>query len=340
MTLHKFLFNTINECGPLSIDVIFAHAVQYYYKTKQFSNDFFTAPISSQMFCHAVAVWVYNTINTINSNNITLIELGAGSGVLISTIIQFIQNDKEYIAKIKQIILIETSALLIEKQKIALAPYNISVIWLSDIADLKMLTGPLIVVANEFFDALPIKQFIKTASGFRELMVGIDENNQLQLVQSNQTTHIQLDEEFKKGEIYEISNIAIIVLQTFIQLFKSFGGAGLIIDYGYFNYKKRNTIQAIYKHQILNSFLDKLGDADISAQVNFKLLKSILRKNNLDIKYGTQSEFLKKNHIDYIVAKALKHAKTQLEFELISAELNRISIDMGEVFKVIEIYNP
>jgi NADH dehydrogenase [ubiquinone] 1 alpha subcomplex assembly factor 7 len=335
----------------LALDVFLSLTSEYFYKNRANIigklGDFVTAPEASQMFCHAVGVWVYQQI--VNFTNVVLVELGPGYGTLISEILQFLKQDPQSIVKIKEVFLVETSPQMILKQQETLKKHHdIKFNWIQSIDELDKLSSEknIVLVANEFFDAIPIKQFIKINQHFHEIF--ISKNSTLNYsnhyisddMMSKIMQYSQLNpNDFDDGDIYELSTASLSILNFICSLLKNHLGSALIIDYGYIQPKKRNTIQAIFQHKILDNFMSNLGEADISAQVDFG---SMLKFINLN--YPTficdlvnQKEFLAKHHIKEIVETAKKHAKDLKEIHSINFELNKISEDMGYIFKALEI---
>jgi NADH dehydrogenase [ubiquinone] 1 alpha subcomplex assembly factor 7 len=329
----------------LPLDLFFVSSAEKYYKTRSNiisrSGDFITAPEASQMFCHSIAAWIYNKISNIES--ISVVELGPGYGTLSDEIITFLKQDISFIKKIKNFYFLESSPQMISNQKEKLSKHTeIQFNWIENISDLQR--GNFIFIANEFFDALPVKQFIKTNEVFREILVD-EEGNLVQsdeVIEASQMEKIMQfsnskPDDFNDGDIFEISISSLSTLNTICEVLER--GNVLIIDYGYFTSKRKNTIQAISQHKILDSFTQIPGEADISAQVDFGSMMNFLHSRYSDIKQksSTQKQFLKENYIDEIAKKAMMHAKNDAELKLVDMELERILVDMGEIFKVVEL---
>ena len=353
MNFKDFIIQVLTR-DYLPIDVLFSLAGQYYYKNRNEvigkSGDFITAPESSQMFCHAIGVWLYNAINKRNSKKIALVELGPGYGTLTNDVIQFLRQDKTCINKIQNVFLMEASSSLLEKQKMLLQKYaEIQFNWISNFEDLYNLNDEysLVFIANEFFDAMPVKQFIKIGNAFHEVFVG--ENLKLFHSENTIKTH-QMEkimqysncrvEDFAEGDLYELSTVSLSNLDHISILLKKYSGSCLIIDYGYKQTKKQNTIQAIAEHQILDNFLMNIGEADISAHVDFGSMINLINTNHkeLEFHYENQHDFLERHHIKEIMETTIKHIKDPLEMHTIISEFNKISVSMGD-FKVLEIHS-
>lgn len=325
---------------PLPIDLFFGLSVEKYYKNNDNcigrSGDFITAPEASQMFCHAVGIWIYNQINHVK-DKVSIIELGGGYGTLMAEILNLLGD------KIAEVYFVEISSKMIERQKKAVSHHNnIKFHWVSSLKQIPK-DRQYIVVANEFFDTLPIKQFIKASNGFRELYI----SNKMELIESKDLINNQIMEkitqysnlkveDYNEGDILEVSIVSLNILEEICKI----ASAALIIDYGYDISKKNNTIKAIDKHKILDQVLVEPGSADISAQVDFGVLENFITKHypTYNTHYSTQREFLILHHIDIIKEKALIHAKNQFDIDCINSELNKIIVDMGN-FKVLSFYS-
>ena len=240
---------------------------------------------------------------------------------------------------VQDVYFVETSLKMIERQKKAVSNHiHIKFHWVDSI---KKIPSNIkhIVIANEFFDALPVKQFIYSDGNFRELYV----SQKMQLIQSQDVINNQemqkimqysdiIAEDCNEGDVLEISTASLTILDDICKI----ASAVLIIDYGYSSSKKRNTIKAIENHTILDSFLVMPGSADISAEVDFGVLQSFIKKHYsaYGIHYTTQREFLIENHIEIIANKAKQHINNKVDLELINSELHKITVEMGD-FKVL-----
>jgi NADH dehydrogenase [ubiquinone] 1 alpha subcomplex assembly factor 7 len=325
----------------LPLDIFFALSVEKYYKNHEDcigkNGDFITAPEASQMFCHAIGVWIYNQIHN-SKEKISLIELGGGYGTLMNEVLNILKD-----GIVQDVYFVETSLKMIEKQKEAVSNHiHIRFHWVDSI---KKIPSNIkhIVIANEFFDALPVNQFIYSDGNFRELYVSpkmqliqsqnVIGNEEMQKIMQFSNTTV---EDCNEGDILEISTASLAILDDICKI----ASAALIIDYGYSNSKKKNTIKAIANHTILDDFLVMPGSADISAEVDFSILQSFIKKyySTYSINYTTQKEFLIDNHIEVIVNKARQHIKNHVDLKLINSELHKITVEMGN-FKVLSFHS-
>ena len=325
----------------LPLDVFFALSVEKYYKNRENSigsaGDFITSPEASQMFCHAVGLWVYNQISYVKEN-ISLVELGPGHGTLMNEVLNLLKTQ----IIINNVYFVETSPLMIAKQKHAVSSHIETNFHGVNSIDKIPSDIKHIVIANEFFDALPIKQFIACHDGFKEiyvskdwqLVLGLNIISNEEMSKIMQYSKVKV-EDFKQNEIFELSTASLSILDKICQD----SHAALIIDYGYDKPERKNTIKSIKNHTILDDCIVVPGSADISAEVDFGAMQGLIDRNYpiFHINYLSQKNFLINNHIEIIAEKARNYAKNQLELDLVQSELYKILIEIGERFKTLSI---
>ncbi|MEO0870812.1 MAG: SAM-dependent methyltransferase, partial [Pseudomonadota bacterium] len=198
---------------------------------------------------------------------------------------------------------------------------------------------PLLIVANEFFDALPIKQLIRSANGWHERMIGL-EGEDLQFVAgTEQMDHLVPPswQNAPQGTMIETSPAANALMAEIATRLKNQGGAALIIDYGPLEARSGSTLQALMDH----SHVDPLrfpGDADLTAHVDFERLAQVAEENGADVMgLQMQGEWLHQMGIDTRY-EALKR-KDPNEADVIQRQYDRLVRDdqMGTLFKVLGI---
>ena len=166
MSLLNKLHNLIKEKGPITVekymDMCLNDPVYGYYKTQQIfgeNGDFTTAPEISQTFGEMIAIWIiYNWSVIYSPDKFSICEMGPGRGTLSKDILRVIKKLSPECYNAAEITLIETSPLLVNLQKEALAEHIAKISWIDDLKDLPQL--PTIIVANELFDAIPIQQYV------------------------------------------------------------------------------------------------------------------------------------------------------------------------------------
>ena len=313
-----------------------------YYSTSQpfgKKGDFITAPKISKLFSEIIAIWIVSTWQIFGKpKNFNIIELGPGDGSLIKVLLEVFRKFPEFNSA-KRIYLYETSNLLkkLQKRKIK----NNQIEWIDSFKDIH--NGPVIFFGNEFFDAIPIKQFINKKGIFFEKHYALDKKNKIKEVfkkaEKKDIKNIKSYESLKKLKFIEFPNRGLKELKKIMQTISRLKGCLLMIDYGYFKSEGQNTLQSVIGHK-KNYILNNLGKADITSQVNFGLLNEFFLKNKFQVKKVlSQQKFLKNMGIidrAEIISKKMKfrdQTNTYLRLKrLLSPKL------MGELFKVILAY--
>ena len=310
----------------------------YYMSKNPFgkNGDFITAPNISILFSEMLAIWCIAFWEHLGyPKKINIIELGAGNGEMMYQMIKVFERFNKFRESSNYFIL-EKSQFLKKIQKKKLNSHKIT--WLNSINKLK--NGPNIFLANEFFDALPIKQFIKKNNKWYEKSIKKNNINKFEFV--NVITNIKnLEKKIeinlsKNQKIIEFSPLTYDYLNIISKKINTFQGGLLIVDYGYFKKKMRDSLQSIYKHNF-NNVLDNFGKSDITYNLNFFLLKKIVKKLNLKVVGLTsQRNFLTKLGIldrAEILAKNLQFSKKADIYYRIKRLIDRNF--MGELFKVM-----
>ena len=321
------------------IDIALYHKkTGYYMKKNPFGKDgdFITAPNISILFSEMLAIWCIAFWEHLGyPKKINIIELGAGNGEMMYQMIKVFERFNKFRESSNYFIL-EKSQFLKKIQKKKLNSHKIT--WLNSINKLK--NGPNIFLANEFFDALPIKQFIKKKNKWYEKSIKKNNINKFEFV--NVITNIKnLEKKIeinlsKNQKIIEFSPLTYKYLNIISKKINTFQGGLLIVDYGYLKKKMRDSLQSIYKHKF-NNILDNFSKSDITYNLNFFLLKKIVKKLNLKVAGLTsQRNFLTKLGIldrAEILAKNLQFSKKADIYYRIKRLIDRNF--MGELFKVM-----
>ena len=321
------------------IDIALYHKKNgYYMKKNPFGKDgdFITAPNISILFSEMLAIWCIAFWEHLGyPKKINIIELGAGNGEMMYQMIKVFERFNKFRESSNYFIL-EKSQFLKKIQKKKLNSHKIT--WLNSINKLK--NGPNIFLANEFFDALPIKQFIKKKNKWYEKSIKKNNINKFEFV--NVITNIKnLEKKIeinlsKNQKIIEFSPLTYDYLNIISKKINTFQGGLLIVDYGYLKKKMRDSLQSIYKHKF-NNILDNFSKSDITYNLNFFLLKKIVKKLNLKVAGLTsQRNFLTRLGIlnrAEILAKNLQFSKKADIYYRIKRLIDRNF--MGELFKVM-----
>jgi NADH dehydrogenase [ubiquinone] 1 alpha subcomplex assembly factor 7 len=316
--------------------------VHGYYVTRDpfgAGGDFTTAPEISQMFGELIGLWTASVWLQLGApDRVHVVELGPGRGTLMADALRAARVVPGFAAAAR-IDLVETSPLLRQRQKAALEIFADRMRWHQRFGDVS--GAPLIVIANEFFDALPVHQTVRTPDGWHERMVGLDPDGQLTLAlhpdpllgfertlpPSLRHAPLGAIREWRSDEL--IVEIAQRVVQA--------RGAALIIDYGEIESGLGDTLQAVGRHRHV-SVLHAPGEVDLTAHVDFAALGRAAAKAGARVCGPlAQGAFLTRLGINERAA-TLKAASPARACE-IDAGLARLTADgpdgMGDLFKVI-----
>ncbi|MEK6733902.1 MAG: SAM-dependent methyltransferase [Pseudomonadota bacterium] len=312
------------------------------------NGDFITAPEISQLFGEMIGVYCASVWEKLRKpKEFNLVELGPGRATLMLDLIRATKNLKEFTNGMN-IHLVETNEKLIHLQKEKLANYPVT--WHKDVMSLPD-DLPLIIVANEFFDCLPINQYIKDQNIWHEQAVSIiPKSEEFCLIKTPILSHFgaSLNREHpnsKQGAILEVSYPAINIIQTISNILCKVPGYLLAIDYGYdIDPLSRNSynssLQAVKDHKFHPMFSD-IGRADLTSHVDFLALRQTAKAHFCKASETiSQREFLNYQGINLRADILKKKATIQQAIE-IDEGLDRLINPkyMGNLFKVVEISN-
>ena len=322
-------------------NVLYNNKFGYYSSRFPFGNkgDFITAPKISYLFSEMIAIWIIASWELFGKpKNFNIVELGPGDGTLTNVLIRSFKKFPEF-DLIKKIFLYEKSPYLKKIQKKNIPNKDIK--WINNFKNIKK--GPTIFFGNEFFDAIPIKQFRKTKNDYFEKNYSLENNYEIKEIfkkaSLKDVKKIKSYKSLKKLKFIEFPKLGFQELKKIAKKISKLNGCILLIDYGYLKPNNQNTLQSIRKHK-KNKLLNYLGKADITAHVNFTLLNEFFLKNNLKIKnLITQKKFLENMGIierANILAKKMKFTQQSDLYLRIKRLLSPKY--MGELFKVILAY--
>ena len=311
----------------------------YYMTRNPFGKDgdFITAPLVSNLFGEMLAIWCVAFWEHVGKpKRILLVELGPGDGTLCKDLLKTFKQFKNFYNSL-EINLLEISDKLktIQKNKIN----NKKVKWIENIKQINH--GPVIFIANEFFDALPIKQIYKKKKLFFEKCVALSNDNKKirflhKKANRNLIKRIRNLKLISFGNTIEYPIAAIKFINIIAKKINKFDGGLLTFDYGYIAKKNQSTLQSVKKHKYINIFSTPYH-SDVTSHLNFELFSKILKKNNLSVKkISTQNEFLKKTGI-LERANVLSQKMTFKEKANMFYRLKRLLDykEMGNLFKVL-----
>jgi SAM-dependent MidA family methyltransferase len=332
--------------GPITVErymaLCLAHPTLGYYMTRDplgLDGDFITAPEISQMFGELIGLWAAQVWLDMGSpQRVRLIELGPGRGTLMADALRATRIVPGFHEAIT-IDLVETSPILAKKQQAALANSPAAVACHSELSAIG--DGPAIVIANEFFDALPVRQFVRAQGGWRERLVGLAENGELAFGLAPEPTR-EIAVAGREGAVLEWPVAGLSIMRALAERLVAQGGAALVIDYGHLRSGLADTLQAVKNHAFTDA-LSEPGEADITAHVDFAQLASAAQSVGGRIHGPTsQGAFLRALGIEARAATLARGAPARAEeFEAAKLRLTGSGEDdMGALFKVLGISAP
>ncbi|KAE9630534.1 class I SAM-dependent methyltransferase [Parasedimentitalea maritima] len=343
MSLRDHLIARIDADGPMSVadymNECLLNPKYGYYTTRDplgAAGDFITAPEISQMFGELLGLSLAQSwLDQGSPAPFTLAELGPGRGTLMADLLRATKSVPGFHAA-AQIVLVEASPTLQAAQQQALAGYSVQ--WEDTVSSLA--DTPLWLVANEFFDALPIRQFLRDGDGWREKRVGLQQG-QLAFGLGPSTPQPALDHrqhDTQDGDLVEICEAAAPILATVAQRISKHGGAALIVDYGDWR-ALGDTLQALRSHKSTDT-LDDPGQADLTAHVDFEALAQVAQTAGCAYSRVTpQGVFLERLGITTRAQTLAKQLNGPALDNLIAAH-QRLTHpeEMGNLFKVLGLY--
>jgi NADH dehydrogenase [ubiquinone] 1 alpha subcomplex assembly factor 7 len=336
--------------GPLSVAAYMAMALydpnEGYYARHQpigAQGDFVTAPEISQVFGELIGLWCAVEWRQLGGPDpVTLAELGPGRGVLMSDLLRAAATVPDF-RRALRLHLVETSAPLREAQRQHLAPFAPR--WVPRFEDLP--DGPLLLIANEFFDALPIRQFVRRDPHWSERMVALDGQNRFVFAEGpvSPVTRLLipngLRDSAEEGAIVEVSPIAVALATAIGARFSRQAGAALFIDYGYFPSAPGPTLRALCRHRAVSE-LAAPGTADLSAHVDFEAFAQAARSGGAAV-YGPVPQTRLLSAMGVVErAAALREGAASSQQQALDRGVERL-LDpdgMGTLFKAVALVSP
>jgi NADH dehydrogenase [ubiquinone] 1 alpha subcomplex assembly factor 7 len=340
----------IVSAGPMPVAeyialCLFDPAHGYYTTHDPFGarGDFITAPEVSQMFGELIGLWVAAVWKQMGApENVRVIELGPGRGTMMKDALRAVKVVPEFRAAVVAH-LVEISPLLRTQQQKALEDAGVPVFWHTSLADVPK--GPAIILANEFFDALPINQAVKTDRGWHERRIQINSSGELAFsiapepMPFFQTLLPASMQTPRAGAIFEWrADAAAIDLGRCVADNR---GAALVIDYGHIKAGLGETLQAVGQHAYADP-LTSPGSLDLTAHVDFQSLSRAVEAAGAQ-GFGPldQSVFLRRLGIERRAATLRANARRAADIDQALARLIGNSRDaMGELFKVAAFVHP
>ncbi|WP_210162570.1 class I SAM-dependent methyltransferase [Cucumibacter marinus] len=340
----RFIEGMIAQSGPISLSAYMRLCLlrpdHGYYTTGNpigQDGDFITAPEISQMFGEMIGVWAATRWQGLGSPNpVDIVEFGPGRGTLMADAWRVL-GKVPGLADAANLHLLEASLTLRAQQADRLAHANPE--WIRDLGELPDSGPPVLMIGNEFLDALPITQYQKADGAWHEREIGLVDGqfafglSPTPMPEANLPPAIA---DAPEGAIWEVNFGARQLIAEVADLLKARGGAALFIDYGYADTQTGDTFQAVAGHRFADPFADP-GHADLTAHVDFGALGEIARERGLNYSLTTQAQFLADHGIGQrahdLASKNPEEADTtKTAFTRLTA-----SDQMGELFKVMTL---
>lgn len=345
--LSDLIARRIRATGPITIAEFMTEALQHprygYYVTRDplgSAGDFITAPEVSQVFGELIGLWCADCWQRMGRPEpVLLVELGPGRGTLMADALRAVKAAPEF-RRALRLHLVETSAVLRARQAEALAAAAPT--WHDSIDTVP--AGPFLLVANEFLDALPIRQFERRVSGWHERRVGVAADGSalaFQLDPAPSASAVLIPERYAGapvGSLVEVCPAALTLAAHLAQRLNATGGAALLIDYGSSESTGGATLQGVRRHGH-HPVLEEPGDADLTAHVDFAAFAGAARSAGANV-HGpvTQRDFLRALGVDARQRRLLESASAA-QREAIGAGVTRLidPAQMGVHFKVLAL---
>lgn len=350
MSLKARIAALIEAQGPMSVAQFMTIALldpkDGYYATRDpfgAGGDFITAPEVSQMFGEMLGLWLLQAwADQGCPKNPRLVELGPGRGTLMADALRAASVEPAFTDDL-EVVLVEASPVLQAMQAEKLRGCGADVSWQAQFDD-SLSDRPLFLVANEFFDALPVRQYVRSERGWHERMVTTLDGD---LTFALAPVPVPLPiipasrEGAPQGGVYETSPAALALAENIASIIAQRGGAALIIDYGYDTITGfAETLQAVGGHRFVDA-LDTPGEDDLSAHVDFTALAQAGRRGGAQV-FGpvTQGALLASIGITER-AEQLMQAHPQSAADLLAATERLIGGEqMGTLFKALAFAPP
>jgi SAM-dependent MidA family methyltransferase len=334
----------IRQNGPIGVDrymtLCLGHPVHGYYRTRDplgAQGDFTTAPEISQMFGELIGAWTAYVHGLMGRPDpLILVELGPGRGTLMADALRALRAAAPGVRVAPH--LVETSSVLRAAQERALAGTGAA--WHAGIDTLP--EGPAIILANEFFDCLPVRQFERRPTGWHERQVGLGPQGGFVFGLAPEPSP-GLDADGPEGALLSVPAAGLALMRALAQRVRNAGGALLAIDYGHVQPGFGDTLQALAGHR----FADPLaapGEADLTHHVDFAALARAATSQGAAV-HGPvdQGDFLFALGLR-ARAERLKTRATEAQAAAIDGAVARLTDPnrrgMGSLFKVLAVSGP
>ena len=327
--------------GPISVaefmsDCLLSPKKGYYNLENTLGNkgDFITAPEISQIFGELIGLSFVDYWHQCKKPKSPIItDLGGGKGTMLDDCLRAISKVDKNLRKFIQPTFVESSNTFIKKQKKIIPDSNS----FGDINEIP--NGFLMLYANEFFDALPIHQFIKINNNWHERLIDLDLNNNLEFIADNKPSLYEkiLPKNLQNNEIIEFSPAAIQIVSSLTKRVLATGGIILIIDYALSDKDTYGSLQAVKDHKYIDPLINP-GNSDLSSKVNFSILTKVAEELNAKVHGPIKQNVLLKNLGIELRCEQLIQNNPDKKTSIIDS-YNRLTANsaMGELFEAMAI---
>jgi NADH dehydrogenase [ubiquinone] 1 alpha subcomplex assembly factor 7 len=332
----RMIRDVIAHEGPISVERYMSLCLRHYYATRDplgAAGDFITAPEISQMFGELIGLWAVEVwVAMARPRPFRLVELGPGRGTLMADALRAAGLMPDFLAA-AAVDLVESSPTLRRSQERSLEATGVRLAWHDRLEDVP--PGPTILIANEFLDALPIRQFVATEHGWRERLVGLRDDRLLFGLSAE--SERDLPPPGRPGDVLEWPRAAMALAEAIGHRLAAGRGAALLIDYGYWGPAFGDTLQALRSQRFADPLVGP-GEADLTAHVDFHRIAEAAGDRVRVHGPVPQSDFLEALGIRERAA-ALSRRATPAQAEDVGRTLDHLTARgpaaMGELFKVL-----
>lgn len=334
--LKDILIQQIKRTGPIDLYTYMTlcqtHPIYGYYTSKKSTDilgntgDFVTAPEVSPLFGEMIALWVFERWEALGKPDVLqLVELGPGQGVLMQDILHTLKKLHLFTAKCSvHFVELNPSFQKAQKEKIQSMA---SVFHYDSINFLGEMKESAIIIANEFFDALPVRQYVNQDGVWYQVGIDIDDD-------ALKIAYFPLEIPPKNMECQPDTEKIFKQICNHVDRYK---GAFLVVDYGYWE-GKGESLQAVYKHNKVG-ILDYPGQSDLSVHINFQEMARYCKQIRLHYNFRTQRQFLMDFGIQLRLELMCRKATVKQAIELQIGVQRLINpAEMGQLFKVLEVW--
>lgn len=336
VSFRRHLADLIRHDGPLRMDHFMALANAHYYGTRDplgAAGDFTTAPEISQLFGELIGLCLVDFWERSGApSRIRLVELGPGRGTLMADILRAARLRPAFLGA-ADITLVETSRVLRARQADTLRNHAPRLSW-AESFDAVPDDAPLFLIANEFFDALPIRQFVHRNATWHERGIGIGADGSLAFALMPAGGDLPIRGDSPEGHVFELAEAGPRNANAIGLRLHASGGIALVTDYGHAASGFGDTLQAVKAHDFADPLADP-SEADLTAHVDFEALRIAAEATA----YGPieQGDFLRALGIEARAAALAKARPDQAR--VLAAALERLTApdQMGTLFKAMAL---